>query len=79
MQSFCITYDLKLKSSKHYQYLLNYIRNNYEVIKHQKSVLIIVSKLSAAEIRATLLPFIDEHDKLEVFAINLSDATKLID
>mgnify|MGYP003533419884 CR=1 FL=1 len=78
MQSFCITYDLKRKSSKHYQQLLNYIRNNYEVIKHQKSVLIVISKLSSAEIRTTLLPFIDEKDKLEVFSVNLGDAEKLI-
>ena len=78
MSIYCITYDLRLKSSKHYQQLLNFIRKNYEVIQHQKSVLIVISQSSAADIRKDLLYFIDDKDKLEVFEINRNDIQKLV-
>ena len=78
MSMHCITYDLRLKPSRHYQQLLSFIRKNYEVIQHQKSVLIVSSCNSAEAIRKDLLPFIDEKDKLEVFEINRSDIDKLI-
>ncbi|MFV5502919.1 hypothetical protein [Acinetobacter sp. 226] len=78
MSIYCITYDLRLKSSRHYQQLLSFIRKNYEVIQHQKSVLIVSSLESAEAIRKGLLPFIDEKDKLEVFELNRSDIDKLV-
>ena len=78
MSIYCITYDLRLKSSKHYQQLLNFIRNNFEVLQHQKSVLIVSSKYSAEDIRRDLLPFIDDKDKLEVFEVNRGDIHKLV-
>ena len=78
MSIYCITYDLRLKSSKHYQQLLNFIRKNYEVIQHQKSVLIVSSQYSAENIRKDLLHFIDDKDKLEVFEVNKSDVHKLV-
>lgn len=77
MGCFCISYDLYRKSSKNYSNILSHIKSSYECISHQKSVLIVVSKLGAEDIRMRLLPYIDANDRLDVFEINRTDVDKL--
>lgn len=77
MGHFCITYDLAGKSSKHYSNILSHIKSNYDCVFHQKSVLVVMSQLTAEDIKLRLLPYIDEKDKLEVFEVNRADISKL--